>query len=173
MTVADTISALFPLFGNSKVLDVPLFDPGKHMYLVEQYLSKKGNRYLSYVGISNQLLVEVTLGHFHSWEYVDKVRALICDGNGFRVVCSWECTEPTHFSHDLLVDNLMAMLTDYVVMNSLHSELSPEQVSSEVKKIVSELFLNTPSDLKKPGMRQMLVNYCDQRMVCRDFVELN
>ena len=61
-----SIDKLFPRFGE-KALDIPYWDEGKGMYLVDQYQAASGNRSLTYVGVSDQFVLEMTLGHFHSW----------------------------------------------------------------------------------------------------------
>ena len=54
------MSKIFPEYGTAS-LDIPYYDSDKHMYIVDQYTSESGNRRVTYVAVSRQLCVEVTL----------------------------------------------------------------------------------------------------------------
>ena len=166
----NSLELLFPKFGTpSRALDIPSWDAGKGMYLVDQYQAQSGNRSLTYVGVSEQLLVEVTLGHYHSWEYINKVRAMVYDVDGFRVICSHDWEQSTHFNMGELRSELSSGLSDYVIGSGLSGGKEREYVQKEVEKILDDLFSKDVMDLDRGGIRRILMAYCRKKNVCHDF----
>ena len=159
---------LFPRFGE-KALDIPSWDEGKGMYLVDQYQAASGNRSLTYVGVSDQLLLEMTLGHFHSWEFVNKVRAMVYDGGEFRVICSHDWGQSTHYRKEEVIPVIAASLKEYVLESGSSDGLNGEEVSAEIDKILADLFTRKVADLDRRGVRRILASYCRRKGVCVDF----
>ena len=165
-----SIDRLFPRFGE-KALDIPSWDEGKGMYLVDQYQSASGNRSLTYVGVSDQLLVEMTLGHFHSWEFVNKVRAMVYDGENFRVICSHDWPQSTHFRREEVVPVIKDSLKEYVMESGNPGSLDEDGVSTEIGRILGELFSRKVEDLDRRGVRRILAGYCRRKGICPDFTK--
>ena len=165
---AATIERLFPKFG-SKAQDVPAWDAGKGMFLVDQYQSKSGNRSLTYVGISDRLLLEMTVGHFHSWEFVNKVRAMVFDGDSFKVVATCDWPQSSHLDMSAVREEVRGKLEEYAIGASAETGLAPEQIRDEVERILSSLFVGGSACLDSPLRREILAAYCTARCVCRDF----
>lgn len=159
---------LFPRFGE-KALDIPSWDEGKGMYLVDQYQAASGNRSLTYVGVSDQLLLEMTLGHFHSWEFVNKVRAMVYDGEGFRVICSHDWPQSTHYRKEDILSVIAASLKEYVLESGNPGGMGEGEISSEIDRILADLFTRKVTDLDRRGIRRILASYCRKRGVCADF----
>lgn len=159
---------LFPRFGE-KALDIPSWDEGKGMYLVDQYQAPSGNRSLTYVGLSDQLILEMTLGHFHSWEFVNKVRAMVYDGEEFRVICSHDWEQSTHFRKEDILPVVAASLKEYVLESGNSEGMSEEEVSIEIGKILADLFSRKVTDINRRGIRRILAAYCRRKGVCADF----
>lgn len=168
--MALALGRLFPEFGE-RALDIPAWDSGKRMYLVDQYQSASGNRSLTYVGVSDQLLLEMTLGHFHSWEFVNKVRAFAYDGTGFRVICSCDWKQSTHYNREEVIPVVAEALTEYVMQSGTAEKMGKTEVSAEVDRILGDLFGRTGDDLDRRGARRILMAYCESRHICRDFTD--
>lgn len=162
------LDRLFPRFGE-KALDIPAWDEGKGMYLVEQYQAASGNRALTYVGINDQLLLEMTLGHFHSWEFVNKVRAMVYDGEEFRVICSHDWEQSTHYRKESILPVIASSLKEYVLENGTPEGMDESEVSSEVNKILSDLFARKVTDINHRKTRRILAAYCSRKGICNDF----
>ncbi len=162
------IERIFPKFGN-KALDIPSWDEGKGMYLVEQYQAPSGNRSLTYVGVSDQLLLEMTVGHFHSWEFVNKARAMVYDGEGFRVICSHDWEQSTHYRKENVLPVIATSLKEYVLESGIPDGLNEDEVSAEIDKILADLFTRKVTDLDRRGVRQILALYCRRKGICADF----
>ena len=165
---AATIEKLFPKFG-CKAQDVPAWDAGKGMFLVDQYQAKSGNRSLTYVGISDRLLLEMTIGHFHSWEFVNKVRAMVFDGDSFKIVATCDWPQSSHLDMTAVREEIGEKLEEYAVGVSAETGLTREQIRGEVEKILSSLFVSRSAALDDPLRREILLTYCSIRCVCRDF----
>ena len=166
--LAPTINKLFPRFGE-KALDIPSWDEGKGMYLVDQYQSASGNRSLTYVGVSDQLLLEMTVGHYHSWEFVNKVRAMVYDGDGFRVICSHDWPQSTHYRKEDVLLIIASSLKEYVMECGAPDGMGEEKVSTEIDRILADLFSRKVTDLDRRGIRRILAAYCRRKGVCADF----
>ena len=167
-TSDNIVARLFPKFG-SRALDIPTWDEGKRMYLVDQHQSASGNRSLIYVGISDQLLIEMTLGHFHSWEFVNKVRAMIYDGMSLRVIATYEWPQSTHFNIDLVREKVQEILVSYVLSLGQESGLTHDQAEVEIKKLVSNLLSADVHNLDNQNLRKVLEHYCEAQCICSDF----
>ena len=159
---------LFPRFGE-KALDIPSWDEGKGMYLVDQYQAASGNRSLTYVGLSDQLLLEMTLGHFHSWEFVNKVRAMVYDGEEFRVICSHDWPQSTHYRKEDVLPVVAASLKEYVLESGNPGGMGEAEVSAEIDRILTDLFTRKVTDLDRRGTRRILATYCRRKGLCTDF----
>lgn len=166
-----SIDRLFPKFGE-KALDIPSWDEGKGMYLVDQYQAASGNRSLTYVGVSDQLLVEMTLGHFHSWEFVNKVRAMVYDGEEFRIICSYDWPQSTHYRRDEVLPVIKDSLKEYVMESGNPGTLDEDGVSAEIGRILGDLFSRRAEDLDRKGMRRILAGYCQRKGICHDFTKV-
>ena len=171
ISVNNAINALFPKFGE-RALDIPSYDAGKHMYLIDQYRSERGNRSLTYVGLSDQLLVEVTTGLFHNHEYINKIRAYISDRGQYRVITTHEYELKTHFSDEDLREKLSDTLCDYVRSSGNAGSLRPTEIRQRVDSMVDAIFSKTAESLDREGLRQGLAVFCKQKRVCMDFVRL-
>lgn len=168
-TLAPSIDRLFPRFGE-KGLDIPSWDVGKGMYLVDQYQAASGNRALTYVGVSEQLLIELTLGHFHSWEFVNRVRVMAYDGEDFRVICSHDWEQSTHYRREDVIPILIEALTEYVMASGCPDCKEKEQVSVEVTHILGDIFSKKAEDLDRKSLRLILASYCARKRICGDFI---
>ena len=167
-TTESYLNRLFPEFG-SRGLDIPSWDSGKGMYLVDQYQSASGNRSLTYVGVSDQLLIEMTIGHYHSWEFINKVRVMVYDGKDFKVICSHDWEQSTHFNKQEILPLVVSAMTEYVMKSGFPGGLSKEEVSVQMDRILTELFENSVEELDE-GVREILKEYCRRKNICRDFV---
>lgn len=162
------IDRLFPRFGE-KALDIPSWDEGKGMYLVDQYQAASGNRSLTYVGVSEQLLFELTLGHFHSWEFVNKARAMVYDGEKFRIICCHDWEQSTHFNKEEVRAEIALSLRGYVKESKTSEGMTDEEIADEINRILTDLFSRKVEDLDRKAIRKILVCYCSTRGICSDF----
>lgn len=166
--LAIPMDRLFPRFGE-KALDIPSWDEGKGMYLVDQYQAPSGNRSLTYVGVSDQLLLEMTLGHYHSWEFVNKVRAMVYDGDEFRIICSHDWEQSTHYRKEDVLPVIASSLKEYVMESGTTDGMGEEEVSAEINRILTDLFTRKVEDLDRKNIRRILACYCRKKGVCDDF----
>lgn len=167
-TFKDTLSMLLPRFGQQAVLDVPRFDFQTGLYLVNQWTSDLGNRYLTYVGISKEIIIEVQTGLHYAAKYLDWV--MVGNTQDFNLIVANAYIE-THFSIDFLKSDLKLRLTEYVVRNHTAADMPESEVEARVHDIISELFNHKPADLDKRGLRPILIDYCKSRNFCKDFTD--
>lgn len=170
MMEQNSLGLIFPEFG-TKAPDVPHFDADKHMYIVDQYTSASGNRSITYVAVGRQLVVEFTVGLYHCWTLMNKVRLLIPDGTTLKVVKTfdWECT--TYFNMEALRAKITELATEYAMDNivMVGGKVS-EQLSIFVGKLVGDLLIQDVDSLLKDNGLLVLKTYCRQMNVCNDYV---
>ena len=156
----NAICSIFPEFGTSAI-DIPYYDSDKHMYIVDQYTSESGNRRVTYVAVSRQLCVEVTLTMYHSWTLMSSVRVMIPNVESLKVVKTYEWPQTTYF-------NLLKLCE----ADNLHdlSEEEQTQLTEFVDSLVDGLLRGDIDTHLQDGCHEILAAYCRQMKVCRDFV---
>jgi hypothetical protein len=169
-TIDDAISKILPEYG-SKGLDVPTFDRDKHMYLVDQYQYASGNRTLTYAAISDCVIVEVVLGHYHGWEYMNKLRILTPDGTRIKVAATKEWEQSTRADLHQIREAVADGLTDYISSNPVAKGISKEEILKSAKKITDGLFSQTEDYLDTPLGRKVLLAYCENCNYCKDLIK--
>lgn len=166
----DLISHIFPEYGTS-ALDIPYYDSEKHMYLVDQYTAESGNRQITYVAAGRKLCIEVTLGLYHSWTYMNKVRIMIPNRDNLKVVKTYDWPQSSYYDVMRLTCKIRDLTREYASDN-LHglSEDERKQLSEFVDLLVQELFSGDVDTHDRNGCLEVLTAYCKQMKVCRDFV---
>lgn len=168
--IEKALASIFPVYGN-KGLDVPSFDKDKHMYLVDQHQFDSGNRSLTYAAIAGNVVAEVVLGHYHGWEYMNKLRVLVLDGQDFKVVATKEWGQSTRMDMAALRETVSECLTDYAAANPATSGFSKDTLRSKMKGMTEELFNQTEDFLDSQLGRQVLLAYCEANNTCHDLVK--
>lgn len=168
-TTSKHLELIFPAFG-TKAPEVPHFDADKHMYIVDQYTSAAGNRSITYVAVGRQLVVEFTVGLYHCWTLMNKVRLLIPNGTTLKVVKTFDWEGTTYFNLEALRAKITELATEYAMDNiGMVGGEASEQVGVFVGNLVGDLLAqNVDSQLEDNGL-QILFAYCKQMNVCKDF----
>ena len=164
------IQRIFPVFG-TPALDIPYYDSEKHMYIVDQHTSKEGNRSITYVAVNNHLCVEVTLGFYHSWTFMNKVRLMIPNYRLLNVVSTFEWPQSTYFNNVEMCEKIKELVHEYAQSNKCGaSAKEQEELAEFVNTQTTLLFNGDASSLDNEETRSVLEAYCRQMKVCRDFV---
>ena len=155
--IEKALASIFPVYGN-KGLDVPSFDKDKHMYLVDQHQFDSGNRSLTYAAIAGNVVAEVVLGHYHGWEYMNKLRVLVLDGQDFKVVATKEWGQSTRMDMAARAErDVTPVLNDVQLFNRM--SLSTE----EIRVLASEIGKAVAKNMKDPeGERARDAAYIDE-----------
>lgn len=165
--VTDIINQILPPFGTMG-LDLPVFDSDKHMYLVDQYQFESGNRTLTYAAISDNIIVEVVFGHYHCWEYMNKLRVLTPDGTNIKVIATKEWEQSTRVDFNEIHSLVSVSIEEYVYNSPAAKGISKRTIKEEANKITNNLFSKTESYLDTPLGRQVLLAYCNNYKYCSD-----
>lgn len=164
------IQRIFPVFG-TPALDIPYYDSEKHMYIVDQHTSKEGNRSITYVAVNNHLCVEVTLGFYHSWTFMNKVRLMIPNYRLLNVVSTFEWPQSTYFNNVEMCEKIKEQVHEYAQSNKYGASVKEQEELAEfVNSQTALLFNDQASSLDNEETRAVLEAYCRQMKVCRDFV---
>ena len=164
------IQRIFPVFG-TPALDIPYYDSEKHMYIVDQHTSKEGNRSITYVAVNNHLCVEVTLGFYHSWTFMNKIRLMIPNYRLLNVVSTFEWPQSTYFNNVEMCEKIKELVHEYAQSNKYGASVKEQEELAEFVNSQTALRFNDPaSSLDNEETRSVLEAYCRQMKVCRDFV---
>ena len=166
----NAISIIFPEYGTS-ALDIPYYDSEKHMYLVDQYTADSGNRQITYVAVGRKLCVEVTLGFYHSWTYMNKIRVMVPNRDALKVVKTFDWPQSSYYDVMELTSKIRDLAREYASDN-LHglSKSEKQQLSEFVDSLVQELLSGDIDTHDRNGCLEVLAAYCKQMKVCKDFV---
>lgn len=164
------IQCIFPAFGTA-ALDIPYYDSDKHMYLVNQYTSKEGNRSITYVAVSSHLCVEVTIGFYYSWTFMDKIRIMTPNHRLLKVVRTFEWPQSMYFSIVDMCEKIKELVHEYAQSNKCgDSSKEQEELVEFVDSQIAMLFNDQAFSLDNEDTRSVLEAYCRQMKVCCDFV---
>lgn len=164
------IQRIFPVFG-TPALDIPYYDTEKHMYIVDQHTSNEGNRSITYVADNNHLCVEVSLGFYHSWTFMNKIRLMIPNYRLLNVVSTFEWPQSTYFNNVEMCEKIKELVHEYAQSNKCGaSAKEQEELAEFVNSQTTLLFNGDASSLDNEETRSVLEAYCRQMKVCRDFV---
>ena len=164
------IQRIFPVFG-TPALDIPYYDTEKHMYIVDQHTSNEGNRSITYVAVNNHFCVEVSLGFYHSWTFMNKIRLMIPNYRLLNVVSTFEWPQSTYFNNVEMCEKIKELVHEYAQSNQCGaSAKEQEELSEFVNSQTTLLFNGEASSLDNEETRSVLEAYCRQMKVCRDFV---
>jgi len=166
----NAISLIFPEYG-TLAIDIPYYDSEKHMYLVDQHTSASGNRHITYVAAGRKLCIEVTLGLYHSWTYMNKVRVMIPNRDTLKVVKTYDWPQSSYYDVMRLTCKIRDLAREYASDN-LHglSEDERKQLTEFVDSLVQDLLSGEVETHDKNGCLEVLTAYCKQMKVCKDFV---
>lgn len=169
-TLQSMISCIFPEYGTS-ALDIPYYDSEKHMYLVDQYTAESGNRQITYLAAGRKLCVEVTLGFYHSWTFMNKVRVMIPNRESLKVVKTYDWPQSSYYDVIKLSEKIRGLVREYAADN-LHgiSKEESEQLKEFVDSLIYELLSGDVESHDHNGSLEVLAAYCKQMKVCKDFV---
>ena len=169
-TLDDAICRILPEYG-SKGLDVPTSDRDKHMYLVDQYQYESGNRTLTYAAISDRVIVEVVLGQFHGWEYMNKLRILTPDGTSIKVIATKEWEQSSRADFNRIREAVADGLVGYISSSPAAKRICKEEILKSAKTITAGLFSQTEDYLDTPLGRKVLLAYCENCNYCKDLIK--
>lgn len=169
----DTIKKmLFPEYGH-EALNVPVPDPVMNMYIVDQHVSKGGNRQVTYLAVGSCLAVELTIGFYHSFTYINKLRLMIPDGMGLKTVGTFDWPQTTYYDRDVVREKVKEMTVAYVECNA---GMIGARMSAELKSVarnLAESLFKTDLDSHRQGAEdEVLKAYCRQMKVCQDYLRL-
>lgn len=170
VVASKCLNLIFPEFG-TKSPDVPSYDSDKHMYIVDQHTAASGNRAITYVAVGRQLVIEFTMGLYHCWTLMNKVRLLIPNVTSLKVVKSFDWVGTTYFNLEALREKITELATEYALDNiGMVGGEATEQVGIFARELVGDLLMQDVDSQLKENSLLVLKSYCEQMKVCKDFV---
>lgn len=171
LSSVDTFKMLFPEYG-TKASEIPVYDSKMHMYIVDQHYTKGGHLQVTYVAVSGFVVAELTIGFYHSFTIQNKLRLLIPDGMGLKVVRMFEWPQTTYYNMDDVNAKIKEMMNDYVLDNvGLIAGAESEELKSMVRELADNLLKEDISAHQLGAGNEVLKAYCRQMKVCQDFTK--
>lgn len=83
------IDSILPVYGDNQPRKVmPVWDEGQKMFIMSEYESAAGNRYIQGLRFSNRLAVVEEVGLYHTWKYIDGLKVYSWNGTSKRLIGS-------------------------------------------------------------------------------------
>jgi hypothetical protein len=141
------------------------------MYLVDQYTAESGNRQITYVASGRKICVEVTLGFYHSWTFMNKVRVMIPNSESLKVVKTYDWPQSSYYNVMELTEKIRDLIHEYAVDN-IHglSDAERQRLFEFVEALINELLSGDFESHERNGSLEVLAAYCKQMKVCKDYV---
>jgi len=170
LSPVDVIKSLCPEYGQ-EALNMPIPDPVMNMYIVDQHVTKGGHRQVTYLAVGKCLAVELAIGFYHTFTYINKLRLMIPDGMGLKTVGTFEWPQTTYYDWDVVRDKVKEMTVSYVESNA---GMIGARMSEELKSVagnLAESLFKTDLDSHRQGAEDdVLKAYCRQMKVCQDYL---
>lgn len=169
MIQAEVLSLIFPEFGK-RALEIPVYDSGMGMYIVEQHTSASGNRNITYVAVSPRIGVELTIVLYHGWTIMSKVRLLIPSGSKLNVVKTFEWPLGTYYDKNIFRNKVDALSLEYAKESLLCMiKWEVEELEKYVIDMTDAMFSKEYSAMLNDDTQSVLKTYCKQMNLCKDY----
>lgn len=128
---------------------------------------------MTYLAVSGRLAVELVIGFYHSFTYINKLRLMIPDGMGLKIVGTFEWSQPTHYDLEVVQRKVEGMVVAYVESNAGMVGARMSEDLKAMARTLAENMLNTNLDSHRQGVEDdVLKAYCRQMKVCQDYLNL-
>ncbi len=115
--------------------------------------------------------VEVTIGFYHSWTLMDKLRLMIPNADGMKVISTYDWPQTTYYDKTALERKVEELASDYARANiGVVGGKENNMLKTYVSEMVSDLFQQDIESQTKANGMEILKVYCSQMKVCRDYV---
>lgn len=130
------IDSIFPVFGQKRV-DTPIWDSARSMFLVDDYVSKNGYRHYTGIRLSDRFIINIYIGKYYNWDYLDKVEVYVFDGTSSKIIGA-RPFEKQFYDEGLVKDIVRTTMLNYAKsqqMNAAH-KMSDEQLIRQIDGMV-------------------------------------
>lgn len=135
---------IFPSFGQHPAHEIPTWNEGQKLYIVDEYESDAGNRYYKGMRFCDNLAIVETFGNYHSWTYINSIEIFAFDGKERRLAGKREYDK--HFyDTDFIKSETKEMVHEYILAQSklrnapINSERAKEYAGTLVDRSYTSL----------------------------------
>ena len=140
------IDGIFPVFGTPRT-NTPIWDEGRSMFIVNDYVSNSGNRYYTGVRVTDRFVIYIYIGKYHNWDYLDKVEVYVFDGKEMKIIGTKEPAK--EFYSDMLVVRLVSeIMMSYARSQQVGSNIqfSTAKLEEQISQLISSSYRSMLDD---------------------------
>ena len=128
----NLLDSILPVYGNPRA-NVPVWDDGQKMFIVDEHEAPSGNRYYRGVRFCQQLAIVEKVGMYHNWTYINRTKLKLVQKREYGKV--FRSDEFVHQeSQDMLEKYLEA------TFKAAGEQISAEEVTKCAGQLVEQSF---------------------------------
>lgn len=138
----DLFDGLLPVFGTPRK-QIPIWDEGQKMFLVNQYQSASNNFYYEGIRFSNNLVIKENNGKYHTWTYIDSIEIYAFDGKKLKLIQRRDYNKQFR-SEEFVRQESQKKVADYLAasLKSQGTNCSDDIINEKAKEVVENSFVS-------------------------------
>lgn len=136
----NLLDSILPVYGNPRA-NVPVWDDGQKMFIVDEYEAPSGNRYYQGFRFCQQLAIVEKVGMYHNWTYINSMELYVFDGTKLKLVQKREYGKVFR-SDEFVRQESQSMLEKYLeaTFKAAGEQISAEEVTKCAGQLVEQSF---------------------------------
>ena len=132
----NLFDSILPTYGNPRER-IPVWDNGQKMFLVDEYVSDRGNRYYRGIRFCEKVVIVETVGLFHTWTYIDGIELYAFNGNQIELIQKRDY-EKVFRNEEFVRQESVEMVKDYInaVLKAQRISLPTEEIEAKAKALI-------------------------------------
>lgn len=149
----DVLEAILPTVGTCRPKGLPIWDPNRQMFILDEYESKSGNRSYKGVRITDRFMTVEYVGNYHTHTYINAIELYVYDGTELKLAGKKEF-DKVHYN-----EQEIKMEQETLLGNFLQSQaclLKKTMDASLIKQKSKELIASSYLDLNSSNASHLL-----------------
>ena len=132
----NLFDSILPPYGNPRER-IPVWDNGQKMFLVDEYVSDRGNRYYRGIRFCENVVLVETVGLFHTWTYIDGIELYAFNGKQIELIQKRDY-EKVFRNEEFVRQESVEMVKDYInaVLKAQRMSLPAEEIETKAKNLI-------------------------------------
>ncbi len=141
------IDRLFPTIGAPRI-DTPIWDDGRSMFIINEYVKKEnGNRYYTGVRQTDRFVINIYVGKFKNWDYLDKVEVYVYDNHRLCLIGQKEF-DKVFYDEKIIDETAAEIMLKYARsgMVLMHASSSQDELHKYIQESIRKSHLSVLND---------------------------
>ena len=132
----NLFDSILPPYGNPRER-IPVWDNGQKMFLVDEYVSDRGNRYYRGIRFCENVVLVEKVGLFHTWTYIDGIELYAFYGKQIELIQKRDYEKVFH-NEEFVRQESVEMVKDYInaVLKAQRMSLPAEEIETKAKTLI-------------------------------------